>query len=191
MATLVGSGFSRIVRGSGFGRILMLVVAAIVVGSRGAAQTGDVWAPYRFLVGTWTGEGRGQPGETTGTATFKFDLDGRILVRTSRTSVPARGQQPGYMHDDLLVVFRGAPGQPLQAIYWDNEDHTIEYDVSASPDGKVVTFVSKASASSVRFRLVYTRVDGSHTDVKFEMAPPGSPEAFKVYTQAVTRRVGG
>ncbi len=153
-------------------------------------QQGDAWAAYRFLIGTWTGEGQGQPGDTTGTATFQLDLDNRILVRTSRVAVPASGQRPASTHQDLMVVFRSAPGQPVRAIYWDNEDHTIEYDATVSPDGKTVTFVSKASASAPRFRLVYTQIDASHVDVKFEMAPPGSPDAFKVYTRGVTRKVG-
>ena len=168
----------------------VVLLALLVAGSQAPAQKADPWSPYRFLIGTWTGEGQGQPGNTTGTATFKLDLAGRILVRTSSTSVPARGQQPGYVHEDLLVVYREAPGAAARAIYWDNEDHTIEYDASVSADGKAVTFVSKASPSAMRFRLVYTRLDASRVDVKFEMAPPGSPEAFKVYTQGVTRKTG-
>ncbi len=176
-------------------QVVVVVVALLLATAQAPAGTAQVpagsdpWAPYRFLIGTWTGEGQGQPGNTTGTATFKLDLAGRILVRTSRTSVPARGRQPAYTHEDLLVVYRDAPGQPMRAIYWDNEDHTIEYDVTASPDGKAVTFVSTASAAAPRFRLVYTRLDASRVDVKFEMAPPGSPDAFKVYTQGVTRKV--
>lgn len=169
---------------------VMLVLAVLLfAGPHAPAQQADPWASYRFLVGTWTGEGKGQPGNTTGTATFAFELDGRILVRTSRTNVPASAQGPAYVHEDRLVVYRDAPGQPMRAIYWDNEDHTIAYDVSASPDGKAVTFASKASPAAPRFRLVYTQLDASRVDVKFEMAPPGSPEAFKVYTQGVTRRV--
>jgi hypothetical protein len=157
--------------------------------TQAGAPKDDPWSPYRFLIGTWTGEGKGQPGDTTGTATFAFDLDGRILVRTGHTNVPASARGPAYVHEDRLIVYRDAPGQPMRAIYWDNEDHSIEYDASASPDGKVVTFVSKVSASSPRFRLVYTQLDASRVGVKFEMAPPGGPEAFKVYTQGVTRRV--
>jgi hypothetical protein len=109
-------------------------------------------------------------------------------MRTSSTVVPPRGQQAGYTHEDRLVVFRDAPGQPARAIYWDNEDHTIEYDVSVSPDGKIVTFVSKPVPSVPRFRLVYTRLAADSVDVKFEMAPPGNPDAFKVYTEGVTKR---
>jgi hypothetical protein len=173
---------------------IALVVAIAMFAGPAAGQTPakvDAWSPYRFLLGTWAGEGKGQPGNTAGTATFTFDLDQRILVRTSRTTVPAKGQAAGYVHEDRLVVFRDAPGQPARAIYWDNEDHTIEYDVSPSPDGKVVTLVSKALPAAPRFRLVYTRLGPDSVDVKFEMAPPGSPEAFKVYTQGVTRRVAG
>jgi hypothetical protein len=149
----------------------------------------DAWMPYRFLLGEWAGEGQGQPGNTTGTAVFKLDLDGRVMVRTSRAAVPARGTQPASVHEDLLVMYRNAPGGPLKAIYFDNEDHTIEYDVSASPDGKAVTFVTAPTPSAPRFRLVYTRLSADTVDVKFEMAPPGSPDAFKVYTQGVTKRV--
>ena len=171
--------------------VISLVLALVFAGSQASAQKTDPWASYRFLVGTWTGEGTGQPGSTTGTATFAFELDGRILVRTGRTSVPASAQGPAYAHEDKLVVYRDAPSQPMRAIYWDNEDHTIEYEVSVSADGKAVTFVSRPSAAAPRFRLVYTQLNAERVDVKFEMAPPGSPDAFKVYTQGITRRVGG
>ncbi len=169
---------------------MFVVVALLVPPPQAPAQKADPWAPYRFLGGTWTGDEKGQPGDTTGTATFAFDLDGRILVRTNRTNVAASARGPAYVHADKLVVFRDAPGQPMRAIYWDNEDHTIEYDASASPDGKVVTFVSRAKPSETRFRLVYTQLDPSRVDVKFEMAPPGSPDAFKVYLEGITRRTG-
>jgi hypothetical protein len=168
-----------------------VLVAALLFGGFQPARPTDPWASYRFLIGTWTGEGEGQPGNTTGTATFTLDLDGRILVRTSRANVPASARGPAYVHEDRLVVYRDAPGQPMRAMYWDNEDHAIAYDVSAPPDGNTVTFVTKPNPAAPRFRLVYTRLDGSRVDVKFEMAPPGSPEAFKVYTQGVTRKVDG
>ncbi len=166
--------------------VLMLTVAAP---QRATAPTGDAWAPFRFLLGEWTGEGQGQPGATSGTATFRMDLDGRVIVRTSRTAVPATGSQPSSVHQDLMVIYHDAPGRPARAIYFDNEDHTIEYDVTISADGKAVTFLTRALPSAPRFRLVYTQINADTVDVKFEMAPPGSPEAFKVYTQGVTKRV--
>jgi hypothetical protein len=171
-------------------RAVAVVMALAVGGAQAAAQKADPWSAYRFLIGTWTGEGQGQPGTSSGTATFKLDLDGRIIVRTNRVTVAATAQQPASVHEDLMVIYRDAPGQPVKAIYFDNEDHTIEYDVTASADGTVVTFVSKAIPSAPRFRLVYTLLNPASVDVKFEMAPPGSPDAFKVYTQGIMRKVG-
>ena len=172
--------------------IVLMALAFPAAPARAQAPAkADPWAAYRFLIGTWTGEGQGQAGTNTGAATFKLDLDGRILVRTNRATVAATAQRPAAVHEDLVVIYREAPGQPARAIYWDNEDHTIEYDVSTSADGKTVTLVSKAAASAPRFRLVYTLLAPGSVDVKFEMAPPGSPDAFKVYTQGVMRRVSG
>jgi hypothetical protein len=174
----------------------MLVTAAVaLIGSLAAAQpqaaspARDGWAAYQFLIGEWTGEGQGQPGSSSGRAVFKLDLDGRVIVRTNRATVAASQGRPAAVHEDLMVIYRDAPGQLVKAIYFDNEDHTIEYDVTASADGRSVTFVSKATAGAPRFRLVYTKIDQASVAVKFEMAPPGSPDAFKTYTQGITRRV--
>jgi hypothetical protein len=172
--------------------VMVMALAIGAVPARTQAQTKtDPWAPYMFLVGTWAGEGQGQPGSSSGTATFRLDLGGRILVRTNRVTVAATAGQAAAVHEDLMVIYRDGPGQPVRATYWDNEDHTIQYDASVSADGNAITFVTGPAPAAPRFRLVYTRLDGSRVDVKFEMAPPGSPEAFKVYTQGVTRRVGG
>ncbi len=170
---------------------LVFAVALAVGGASGPIQNADSWAPYRFLIGEWTGQEKGQPGATTGTATFRTDLGGRVLVRTSRTMVPAKGTQTGYVHDDLLILYREAPGQPVKAIYFDNEDHTIAYDVSASPDGKVISFVSSPVPSATRFRLVYTKISDDVVDVRFQIAPPGSPEAFKTYLEGRMTRMRG
>ena len=98
----------------------VLVAVLFLAGSQAPAQNADPWASYRFLIGTWTGEGNGQPGDTTGTATFAFELDGRILLRTGRTNVPASPRGAAYVHEDRLIVYRDAPGQPMRAIYWDH-----------------------------------------------------------------------
>jgi hypothetical protein len=167
---------------------VLVAVAMAISGPQAAARQPDSWASYRFLIGEWAGEGQGQPGSTSGTATFKTDLDGRVLVRTSRTAVPSTERQAAYVHEDLMIVYRDAPGQPPKAVYFDNEDHTIAYDVAVSPDGKTVTFLGRATPSAPRFRLVYTQAGVDTVDVRFEMAPPGSPEAFKVYTQGLMKR---
>ncbi len=146
--------------------------------------------PLRFLAGTWRGEGDGTPGLGSGTATFAFDLDGRVLVRRNHTEYPAAGGRPATVHDDLMVIHPAPGGRALAAIYFDNEGHVIEYDdVVVSPDGKRVVLTSEVEPSAPTFRLTYAQVDASTVDVTFEIAPPGKPGAFKPYVSGRTRRV--
>ena len=79
-----------------------------------------------------------------------------------------------------------AEGEALKALYLDNEDHVIRYLVTAVPEG--VAFTSEP-ASGPRFRLTYLRKSEALVTVRFEIAPPATPEAFKTYLEAVTRKV--
>jgi len=167
----------------------LVLMSGLMLGQAQPARPADPWAAYRFLLGQWVGEGDVQGGSGSGMAAFKLDLSGRIIVRTNHAEYPATAQRPAIVHDDLLIIYRAAPGQMAKAIYFDNEDHTIEYEASVSADGTTVTFVSLAQASAPRYRLVYTKVDASSVRVKFEMASPGSPEAFKTYTEAPMKKV--
>ena len=74
----------------------------------------------------------------------------------------------------------------MKALYLDNEDHVIRYLVTAVSEE--VAFTSEA-APGPRFRLTYLRKSESLVTVRFEIAPPPTPEAFKTYLEAVTRKV--
>lgn len=152
--------------------------------SQGAASKVEAFAPVRFLVGEWKGEGDGLPGQSTGMATFRFELEGKALVRRSHADYPAANGRPASHHEDLLTLY--SEGGQLKALYLDNEDHVIRYLVSAVPDG--VAFTSEP-APGPRFRLTYLRKAEALVTVRFEMASPATPEAFKTYLEAATRRV--
>jgi hypothetical protein len=66
------------------GFLLLPVLAA----AQQAAQP-SVWAPWQFLLGRWTAEASGEPGAGKGTFSFALELQGKILVRRSRTDFPA------------------------------------------------------------------------------------------------------
>jgi len=158
-----------------------------IIGSLGAqapTPPADPLAPVRFLVGEWQGDGDGRPGQSSGAATFSFELQGKILVRRSHADYPAANGRPASHHEDLMTLFVES-GQ-LNALFLDNEGHVIRYLVTSVPEG--VTFTSEPGQGP-RFRLTYLRKSETLATLRFEIAPPGKPEAFSTYLEAVTRKL--
>jgi hypothetical protein len=168
----------------------LCLLAVCVPNCLQAQETADhsPWKKYAFLVGSWVGEGNGQPGQGKGSFSIEPDLNGRVLVRKNHSEYPATAQKPAFTHDDLMIIYADRPGEMSSAIYVDNEDHTIHYSVAFSEDGKTITFISATSATSPTFRLSYTQLDENTLDLKFEIAPPGKADAFSTYVQGKVHR---
>ncbi len=158
----------------------------LLAGTASSAAADDPWQPFRFLVGSWTGEGTGVSGQGSGAFTFSFDLGEKVLVRKNRADYPATKDRPAFSHQDLMVIY--PKGKNWKAIYFDNEGHVIQYSVEASADQKVLTFVSDAAPSAPRYRLTYTKSAEGKLAIRFEIAPPGKPEGFSPYIEATARR---
>ena len=129
-----------------FTLLLLPVLTAVC-----SAQSAISWDKWTFLTGTWAGEGSGQPGQGSGGFSFSFDLDQKILVRKSHTEFPASGDRPATVHDDLLVVYPEAGGNPSKAIYFDNEGHVIHYTIGYS--GELIVLTSEKRGNLPVFRL--------------------------------------
>lgn len=141
------------------------------------------------LIGEWVGEGGGQPGQASaGGFSFAPDLQGAVLVRKNFAEYPASKDRPAFRHDDLTIVYRGDPGTPPRATYFDSEGHVIEYTISASPDGSRIEWAGAPQADRPRFRFTYVFVSPDALKLRFEIAPPGQPEKFSLYIEAAARR---
>jgi hypothetical protein len=148
-------------------------------------QTKSPWEKWNFLIGEWVGEGNGQPGKGEGKFSLQTDLDGKILVRKNKTVFPATDKTPETTHTDLLIVYPGEKDQ--EAIYFDNEGHTIKYKVSFTDKSVVLT--SDVVQNAPRFRLNYTAIDAKTINISFEMASPQKPEEFKMYLEGRSIKV--
>jgi hypothetical protein len=142
----------------------------------------EPWAKWQFLIGEWDGQGTGKPGDGTGGFTLQPDLDGKVLVRKNHANYPASNGRPAFSHNDLMVVYP-ADKSP-NAIYFDNEGHVINYAVRFNDSTGAIIFTSEPVAGAMRFKLTYTPVDKNKVNIKFEIAPPGKPDAFSTYIEA-------
>ena len=163
-------------------KLLLPLLAVPILFAQPSAKPDDRWAPLAFLIGDWTGEGGGGPGQGSGGFSFLPDQDGKILVRKNRADYPATKDRPAFSHTDLMIVYNEPGENKLRAIYFDMEDHVIHYTVEPSTDGKSVQFVSD------NFRLTYRKTGPDSLALKFEIAPPGKPGAFTTYIDATARR---
>jgi hypothetical protein len=155
---------------------VVITLLALLLAVPLSAQTStapDPWQPLTFLEGTWEAKtAAGGTVKSSGTYTFKTELAGHILARHSSSNGDCKGPADfNCDHSDLLYIFEDAPGQPLRAIYFDNEGHVIHYDVS-TPNPTTVVFLSEASQPGPQFQLVYELKDGTMFG-KFQMRMPG------------------
>lgn len=140
-------------------------------------------AALQFLLGTW--QAVGDPTGATGGFTFAPTVQDRVIVRTNYSNTPASGDKPASRHDDLMTIYVEAG--IVKADYIDSEGHVIRY-VAQTRDGEV-RFVSEIKPFEPRYRLTYTKRSADAIDGKFEIAPPGTPEAFAPYLGWTARKV--
>ena len=76
------------------------------------AQAPDPFGPVRFLAGDWVGEGSGDPGKGSGEFSFRFELDGKALVRRSFAAYPAQGGRPASRPPPYAHAAPTPPPQP-------------------------------------------------------------------------------
>jgi len=166
------------------GFVAAALFCAIVLAPRTPAQpaVADPWQSLRFLLGTW--EAKTQSGSAgaaaAGTYTFQLELRNHVLARHSSSAGCKGPADFDCEHGDLLYLYQDAAGQPLKAIYFDNEGHVIHYDV-ATPAPNTLVLESAASSNGPQYRLMY-ELKGSVMSGKFQLRLPGQSE-FRSYLE--------
>jgi hypothetical protein len=164
--------------------ICMLLLSAVHVTQ---GEEPDPLAPLRFLLGEWQAIDGSSSSNAAGRYTFSETLHGRLISRTSWAEYPARNGRPASRHDDFMTIYVEADSM-LKADYYDNEGHIIRYAVHVLAD-RNVEFVSLSNGTSPQYRLSYSlKHDGVLTG-RFEIAPPGKPDAFSTYLSWSSKKV--
>ena len=135
--------------------------------------------------------GENQPNLAThhichGEFAFNFDLDGKVMVRKNLADFPATKDCPAFPHEDPIVIYSEPGGAGTRrADFFDNEAHVIAYTAGFSLERKTSTFSSGVVASALRCRLTYTKEGTDRLAIKFEIAPPGKPDALLTDSDAI------
>lgn len=164
---------------------LLLLMTLVVAPQSSKTHSLD---DLRFLIGDWEGVGEGGPGAGKGVFSFAFDLQNKAIIRKNYAEYPATANRPRIRHDDLMVIYFDGVSHQIRANYFDSEGQQINYQVTPSSDNEMVTFLSQPSGSQPRYRLSYKKLKDGMLGGKFEIAPPGQPEAFKTYLEWSGRR---
>ncbi len=162
--------------------LLLLCVVAYAQNAATPKPAEDPWKPLQFLIGTWEAKTQGGSAGAAGSGTYSFQLElrGHVLARHSASGACKGPADFDCEHGDLLYVYQDSAGKPWKAIYFDNEGHTIHYDVT-TPAANTAMFLSPASEPGPQFRLVYELKD--HTmEGRFQMRMPGQTE-FRSYLE--------
>jgi hypothetical protein len=162
--------------------IALALLAVPLLAPGQSAPAPDPFKALSFLEQNWEANTNGYGGvKSTGTYTFGRELGGHVLARRSTSDVACKGPATfDCEHGDILYVYEEAPGQPLKAIYFDNEGHVIHYDVT-TPTPTSVIFLSEPGRPGPQFRLTYEMKDSLLLG-KFQSRMPGQTE-WKSYLE--------
>ena len=166
-----------------FAWVAGLMLALPVVAQNAPQQRSDPFQPISFLMGSWEAKTMNNPSVTAvGAYTFQAELNGHVMARHSIADA-ARCKGPADFnceHGDLLYIYADATGQPLHAIYFDNEGHVIHYSVTA-PTPTTAEFLSDPKQPGPQFRLFY-ELKGAVMAGKFQIRMPGQAD-WKSYLE--------
>jgi hypothetical protein len=176
----------------------LMALAAAIAAARLSAQEpsapADVWAPFRFFVGSWAGQGEGSPGMGQGVQTFEFILRGTFLhVRNKAVFDPQAKNPQGEVHEDWGVFSFDKSRQTFVLRQFHVEGFVNQYVLeSPRPDARSFVFVSEAIENipaGFKARLTYKILDADSFEQTFDLAPPG--QEFTCYSKGVMKRQKG
>lgn len=172
----------------------MAIPAASLASGQESSTPADPWAPFRFFVGSWEGQGEGSPGAGRGQQTFEFILRGAFLhVRNKAIFDPQDKNPKGETHEDWGVFSYDRSRKTFVLRQFHVEGFVNQYVLEGGPaDGKTFVFVSEAIENippGFKARLTYKILGPDTFEQTFDLAAPG--KEFECYSRGLMKRQKG
>jgi hypothetical protein len=153
----------------------------------------DPWRPVRFLVGEWTGESTGEPGQGTVRRTYRFVLGDKFLHEQNVSTYPPQPNNPkGEVHEHWAFFSYDRARKALVLRQLHQESFVNQYVMLAEAKANTVVFETEALEnlpSGWKARERYEVVSPDEFVETFELAEPGSE--FKLYSRSRFKRASG
>jgi hypothetical protein len=154
-------------------------------------QKEELWRTFEPLIGDWTGEGGGEPGQGRYERSYKFIFERKYIEVRNRSVYPASKDFPGgEVHEDLGYISYDKLRKVCVLRQFHKEGFVNQYKLdSLSAEGKNFVFISEAIENikpgwmaKESYRL-FSDTEFSET---FSLAAPG--KEFEVYSKVVLKR---
>lgn len=163
-----------------------------MIGSAQTSRQDSLWLPLRFLIGSWEGQGVGQPGMGEYERTYRLVLNKRFIEVKNKSVYPSSEKKPkGEVHEDwgFFSYDKGRRTFVLRQFHVEGFVNQYKLD-SISTDGRTIVFTSEAIENiprGWRARETYDILDSNRVRETFELAEPN--KEFELYTRVELNRV--
>jgi hypothetical protein len=172
--------------------LLFLFAPASAVQQTKPAAPPDPWAPVRFIVGTWRGPSKGEPGQGVTERTYQFEF-GETFIHYRNKSVwtPQPKFPKGEVHQDAGFLSYDKARKRIVLRQFHGEGFVNQYVLDpAASDGKTLVFVTEAIENiptGWRARETYHVIGPDEFTESFDLAEPGKD--FAPYSECHFKRV--
>jgi hypothetical protein len=151
----------------------------------------SLWAPMRYFIGSWVGEGEGQMGVGVYERNYQWALNGNFIqIRNKAAYAPQEKSPQGEIHEDIGYINYNSVEKKFMLRQFHVEGYVNEYKLDIlSADRKTYIFISfeiENIPPGWRARETYRIIDENQYIETFELAPPGKD--FEIYSKATMKR---
>jgi hypothetical protein len=165
---------------------LFFILLSVTVSAAQPAKRDSIWTPVNFFVGTWAGEGSGEPGIGKYERSYKPILNGNFVEIHNKSSYPPTDKHPnGEVHEDVgyIIYDKARKTFLLRQLHAEGfaNDYVLE---SISPDKKTLVYTSESIINipkGWRARETYRILNDTEFEETFELSPPDKP--YAVYSK--------
>lgn len=147
----------------------------------------NIWLPLKPFIGSWTGNGEGEPGKGKYERSYQFTLGKNFIEIHNKSSYPASisNDQKGEIHEDIGYISYDKSRKTFKLRQFHVEGFVNEYVLdSISPDKKTIVFITENIENipaGWRAKETYRILNENVIEETFELSEPNKD--FEIYTK--------